>query len=55
MSTLFPKRTFTSDDMSLTLLDLQLVPSASIIILPVSYDHFQHVMFNDSNKVYNIK
>ena len=35
MSTLYPKRTFSERDMSTTLLDLQLAPSAVILVTPV--------------------
>jgi hypothetical protein len=35
MTTLFPKRTFERDDMSRSLAELELVPSASIVVVPV--------------------
>ena len=34
LATTFPRRTFTEDDMSQTLLDLELVPSAALVVLP---------------------
>ncbi|KAG7503509.1 UBX domain-containing protein 4 isoform X1 [Solea senegalensis] len=36
LATMFPRREFTSEDMSKTLLELELVPSASIVLLPHS-------------------
>lgn len=36
MSTAFPRRQFGTSDMDTSLLDLQLAPSAAVIILPVS-------------------
>lgn len=36
MATMFPRRVFTAEDMSKTLVELELAPSASIVILPVS-------------------
>lgn len=36
MATMFPRREFTSDDLNRTLLELELVPSASVVLLPVS-------------------
>lgn len=36
MATMFPRRVFTAEDMSRTLVELELAPSASIVILPVS-------------------
>lgn len=36
LATMFPRREFTSEDMDKTLLELELVPSASIVLLPVS-------------------
>lgn len=36
MATMFPRRVFTAEDMNKTLVELELAPSASIVILPVS-------------------
>lgn len=36
MATMFPRRVFTPEDMNKTLVDLELAPSASIVVLPVS-------------------
>lgn len=36
LATMFPRREFTSEDMQKTLLELELTPSASIVLLPVS-------------------
>lgn len=36
LATMFPRREFTSEDMNKTLLELELAPSASIVLLPVS-------------------
>uniref|UniRef100_A0A3B5MF92 UBX domain-containing protein 4 n=1 Tax=Xiphophorus couchianus TaxID=32473 RepID=A0A3B5MF92_9TELE len=33
---MYPRREFTSEDLNKTLLELELVPSASIVVLPVS-------------------
>lgn len=35
LSTIYPKRTFTDADMSQTLLDLELAPSAILVVIPV--------------------
>jgi len=35
LSTTYPKRTFTDADMSQTLLDLELAPSAILVVIPV--------------------
>jgi len=35
LSTIYPKRTFTDADMSQTLLDLGLAPSAILVVVPV--------------------
>ena len=37
MHSVFPKRDYTSQDMSFTLRELQLVPSASLLIIPVNF------------------
>uniref|UniRef100_H3CMK8 UBX domain-containing protein 4 n=1 Tax=Tetraodon nigroviridis TaxID=99883 RepID=H3CMK8_TETNG len=37
MATMFPRRVFTAEDMSRTLVELELAPSASIVILPSSW------------------
>ena len=34
LSTIYPKRTFTDADMSQTLLDLELAPSAILVVVP---------------------
>lgn len=36
LATVFPRREFTADDLDKTLLELDLAPSASIVLLPVS-------------------
>lgn len=36
MATMFPRRVFTTEDMNKTLVELELAPSASIVILQVS-------------------
>lgn len=36
LATMFPRREFTSEDMDKTLLELELVPSASVVLLPQS-------------------
>ena len=36
LATVFPRREFTADDLDKTLLALELAPSASIVLLPVS-------------------
>lgn len=36
LATMFPRREFTSEDLNKTLLDLELTPSASVVLLPVS-------------------
>ena len=36
LATMFPRREFTSEDLNKTLLELDLAPSASIVLLPVS-------------------
>lgn len=36
LATMFPRREFTSEDLNKTLLELELAPSASIVLLPVS-------------------
>lgn len=41
MATMFPRRVFTGEDLSKTLLELELTPSASIVLLPVSRVHFR--------------
>ena len=40
MHTSYPKREFTANDMSSTLRDLQLAPSASLLVIPVSVFKF---------------
>ncbi|KAM3607820.1 uncharacterized protein V6R79_014534 [Siganus canaliculatus] len=37
LATMFPRREFTKEDLNKTLLELELVPSASIVLLPQSY------------------
>ncbi len=44
----FPKREYTQEDMNQTLRDLQLAPSASLLIIPVS--EFKMLFFNINNK-----
>ena len=46
LSTRYPKHVFTQDDMNTTLLDLQLAPSAIIIVLPVSQSPIINCLFN---------
>lgn len=36
LATMFPRREFTEEDMDKTLQELELAPSASIVLLPVS-------------------
>lgn len=36
LATMFPRREFTSEDLNKTFLELELTPSASIVLLPVS-------------------
>ena len=36
MATMFPRREFTSEDLNKSLLELELAPSASVVLLPVS-------------------
>lgn len=36
LATMFPRREFTNEDLNKTLLELELAPSASIVLLPVS-------------------
>lgn len=36
LATMFPRHEFTSEDLNKTLLDLELAPSASIVLVPVS-------------------
>uniref|UniRef100_A0A3Q4AUF0 UBX domain-containing protein 4 n=1 Tax=Mola mola TaxID=94237 RepID=A0A3Q4AUF0_MOLML len=38
LATMFPRREFNSDDLNKTLLELELAPSASIVLLPLSGD-----------------
>lgn len=39
---MFPRREFTADDLERSLLELELAPSASIVLLPVSNTPPQH-------------
>lgn len=39
LATMFPRREFTTEDLEKSLLELELAPSASIVLLPVSYTH----------------
>lgn len=36
LATMFPRREFTGEDLDKTLLELELAPSASVVLLPVS-------------------
>lgn len=55
MTTLFPKRTFEKDDMSRSLAELELVPSASIVVVPVILTAPFYFVINDVNKATNKK
>lgn len=47
LATMFPRREFTSEDLQKTLLELELAPSASIVLLPVSNkESIFHLLFN---------
>lgn len=39
LATMFPRREFTTEDLEKSLLELELAPSASIVLLPVSDTH----------------
>lgn len=39
---MFPRREFTAEDLDKTLLELELTPSASIVLLPVSENSEPH-------------
>lgn len=56
LATMFPRREFTSEDLNKTLLELELVPSASIVLLPVSprytqsTSHLTELSLNNTNR-----
>ncbi len=39
LATMFPRREFTAEDLQRSLLELELTPSASIVLLPVRHTH----------------
>jgi hypothetical protein len=55
MTTLFPKKTFEKDDMSRSLAELELVPSASIVVVPVILTTLFYFVIYDLSKATNKK
>jgi hypothetical protein len=49
LSTIYPKRTFSETDMAQTLLDLELAPSAALVVLPLSSSKHGSRSDTDSN------